>query len=404
MKLGLIAVVGLLAACGGEPSAAQNDPQGPGAGAPVEQGPPNVPEFKPAFANQTRAPAVRSGFEVRTRVVTDKLVHPWAVQPLPDGRFLVTERPGRLRIVTAEGVLGEPIDGLPKVDARGQGGLLDVTLSPKFASDRTVFWSYAEPREGGNGTAVARGRLSADERRLEDVRVIWRMTPTLNSTAHFGSRLVFAPDGHLFVTTGERSILAGRVQARRLDSALGKVIRITADGAPAGVFKDAGALPDLWSIGHRNLQAAALDLQGRLWTVEHGPQGGDELNRPEAGKDYGWPDATYGEEYSGKPIGRGLTRLEGAEQPVYYWDPVIAPSGLVFYYGTMFPEWRGNALIGGLSAGQLVRLVLKDDRVAGEERLLSGQGWRVRDVAVAGDGAVWIVTDEDDGKLVRISR
>jgi glucose/arabinose dehydrogenase len=405
MRFGPVALAVLLAACSGAESVARNGGGQPaGSGAPVEQGPPNSPEQQPAFPGQTRAPAVSSGFELQTRVVVSGLEQPWAVEILPNGRLLVTEQAGRLRIVGADGRLGDPISGLPSVDYRGQGGLLDAALSPTFSTDRLVYWSYSEPREGGNGTAVARGRLSADERSVENVEVIWRMRPTMESSLHFGSRLVFAPDGHLFVTTGDRSILPGRAQARRLDSHLGKVVRIRPDGSPAGVFTEAGALPDLWSIGHRNLQSAALDPQGRLWTVEHGPRGGDELNRPEGGKDYGWPDATYGEEYSGRPVGEGRTQVPGTEQPIYYWDPVIGPSGMAFYDGAMFPEWRGNALVGGLRSKDLVRLVIRNDRVVGEERLLGDKGWRVRDVAVGADGALWIVTDEQNGNLVRVTR
>jgi glucose/arabinose dehydrogenase len=339
-------------------------------------------------------------------VVASGLSHPWAVEPLPGGDFLVTERPGRLRIVSAAGAVGEPIAGLPAVDARGQGGLLDVALSPGFGSDRTIFWSYAEPRSGGNGTAVARGVLSADRKSLGDVRVIFRMEPTYDGRMHFGSRLAFGPDGMLYVTLGERSDAVTRPQAQSLSAHFGKIVRVSPDGS---VPRDnpfvgqSGARPEIWSYGHRNVQAAAFDQQGRLWEVEHGAQGGDELNLVQRGKNYGWPIQAYGQEYSGQPIATAATARPGTEQPVYFWDPVIAPSGAEFYTGTLFPQWRGNLLIGGLRQQRLVRLVLENDRVTGEEHLLVDRGKRVRDVRQGPDGAVYVVTDEPDGELLRLT-
>jgi glucose/arabinose dehydrogenase len=407
VRLFVMAAVLAAAACGDATgqNAGQNTGRHPtGSGAPVESGPPNAPDQKPAFAGQTRAPEVKSKTAWATETVVHGLDHPWGMAFLPDGRMLVTEKPGRLRIVTTQGQMSEPIAGLPKVDARNQGGLLDVTLSPDFKRDRLVYVSYAEPREGGNGTAVARGKLSADGTRLEDVQAIFHELPTLDSTAHFGGRLVFARDGKLFVTLGERFITAGRVQAQDLNSDLGKIVRLNADGS---VPRDnpfvgrQGARPEIWSWGHRNVQAAALDGRGRFWEIEHGTRGGDELNRPEAGKNYGWPIAAYGIEYKGGPIGEGHTQAPGTEQPLYYWDPVIAPSGMLFYSGALFPEWRGNVLVGGLQSKGLVRLVLKDDRVVGEERLPMGA--RVRDVEQGPDGALWVLTDEADGKLIRVT-
>ena len=376
--------------------------------APVPTAPPNVPEFKPALAGQTRAPAVATRARLQVTTVASGLRSPWALAFLPDGRMLVTERsPGALRVVGADGKVSVPVAGLPQVDDRRQGGLLDVVLGPDYPQSRMIYWSYAEPREGGNGTAVARGRfVDGAAPRVEGVEVIFRMMPTLESTLHFGSRLVFAPDGKLFVLLGERSILPGRVQAQDMNSHFGKVVRINPDGSvpPDNPFVGrAGARPEIWSYGHRNIQAAALDEQGRLWEVEMGPQGGDELNRPERGRDYGWPTITYGEEYSGQPIGRAITQAEGMEQPVYYWDPVISPSGMVFYSGTLFPEWRGNAFVGGLSSKALVRLVLQGDRVVGEERLLADRNERVREVAQGPDGALYILTDSPQGSLLRIS-
>lgn len=378
-------------------------------GAPVNAGPPSVPEFRPAVAGQTRAPEVRSRTALQVTPIASGLRSPWAVAFLPDGRMLVTEKsPGALRVIGADGQVSAPVVGLPRVDDRNQGGLLDVVTAPDYAQSGLIYWTYSEPREGGNGTAVARGRvvLDANPPRMEGVQIIFRMMPTLDSTLHFGSRLVFAPDGKLFVGLGERSIIPGRVQAQDLGSHFGKVVRINPDGSvpPDNPFVNRpGALPEIWSYGHRNIQSAALDPQGRLWEIEMGPQGGDELNRPERGRDYGWPTITYGEEYSGRPIGRAITQSEGMEQPVYYWDPVISPSGMVFYTGTLFPEWRGNAFVGGLSSKALVRLVMNGDRVVGEERLLTDRNARVRDVRQGPDGALYVLTDARDGQLLRIT-
>jgi glucose/arabinose dehydrogenase len=375
--------------------------------APVENGPPNVPEFKPAFPGQTRAPEVHSKTQLDVTEIASGFNKPWAIAFLPDGRFLVTEKPtGKLFIVTRDGKKSAPVVGLPKVDGRNQGGLLDVEIAPDFATTRRIYWTYYEPREGGNGLAVARAKLvDGTPPRIEGLQIIFRMQPTLESTAHAGGRLVFTPDGKLFVTLGERSILQGRVQAQKLDSHLGKVVRINPDGSvpPDNPFvKALGARPEIWSIGHRNILSAALDDKGRLWIVEMGPQGGDELNLVERGKDYGWPTIGYGEEYSGRPIHK-TTQAEGMEQPVYYWDPVIAPSGLTIYSGSLFQEWRGNFLIGGLASQALIRLVMSNDRVVGEERLLRNLNSRIRDVVQGPDGAIYLVTDESNGKLLKLT-
>lgn len=372
---------------------------------PIETRAPNVAGQQPAFEGQTRACAVTSDVAFDVEVVARGLVHPWAVEPLPGGDLLVTERPGRLRIITAAGNVGEPITGLPAVDARGQGGLLDVALSPSFASDRTIFWSYAEPRQGGNGTAVARGVLSADRRSVSDVRVIFRALPTYDGTLHFGSRLAFGPDGKLFITTGDRSDAPMRRYAQQLDSHLGKILRINPDGTVPNdnpFVGQANAQPEIWSLGHRNVQAAAFDTDGRLWIVEHGTNGGDELNLIEKGENYGWPIQAYGNEYSGESIPGASPAPGEFQQPVYYWDPVIAPSGAQFYTGTAFPAWRGNLFVGGLKDTRLVRLVLEDERVVGEEHLLIERGQRIRDVRQGPDGALYIVTDEENGELWRI--
>jgi len=373
---------------------------------PLETRPPNAPDQRPAFPGQTRACEARSEVAVEVTVLAQDLEHPWAVEPLPDGDLLVTERPGRMRIVTAEGRVGEPIEGVPPVGAVGQGGLLDVALAPGFEDDRTIYWSYTEVRGAGNATSVARGVLSADRRRLEDVRVVLRSEPTYDGDKHFGSRLAFGPDGMLYVTLGERSDLETRPQAQDLGSHLGKILRVRPDGSapPDNPFvgRD-GARPEIWTLGHRNVQAAAFDPQGRLWAVEHGPRGGDELNRIEKGKNYGWPLVTYGIEYSGAPIPNAVTDAEGYERPVYYWDPVIAPSGAQWYTGDAFPDWRGSLFVGGMIQRALVRLVVEDDRVTGEEHLFAERGRRVRDVRQGPDGLLYVVTDEASGQLWRIA-
>ena len=339
---------------------------------------------------------------VRLVTVAEGLEHPWGMAFLPDGRVLVTERPGRLRIVARDGTVGPALDGVPAVDATGQGGLLGVALDPDYASNRLVYLSYAEPREGGNGTAVARGRL--DERGLADVEVIFRQQPTVRGGHHFGSRLVFARDGRLFVTLGERN--SERARAQTLDSHLGKVVRIERDGGVPGdnpFVGRAGALPEIWSYGHRNVQGAALHPgTGELWINEHGPKGGDELNRTLAGLNYGWPIVSHGVEYSGAKISDSPT-APGIEPPVHYWVPSIATSGLLFYTGDRFPGWRGNAFVGGLKSEHLSRLEMDGNKVVHEEVLLRGVlDQRVRDVAQGPEGFIYLLTDEDNGRLLRI--
>ncbi len=366
---------------------------------------------KPAMSGQTRACGVTSETAYDVTVLSKGLVHPWAVEPLPNGDLLVTERPGRLRIVSAAGVLGEPITGLPAMDARGQGGLLDVALSPTFATDNSIYWSFSEPRTGGNATSVARGVLSADRRSVSAVRVIYQAKPIYDGDMHFGSRLAFGPDGMLYVTLGERSDTPMRPQAQQLASDMGKILRLKADGGipEDNPFVDSvGASRAIWTRGHRNVQAAAFDANGRLWEVEHGTRGGDELNLVQKGKNYGWPLQAYGIEYSGampisSPAGVSATTLPGVEQPVYYWDPVIAPSGMQWYTGDAFPAWKGNLFIGGMKNRLLVRLVLRDGRVNGEEHMLADRKQRVRDVRQGADGFLYIVTDEDNGELWKVS-
>jgi aldose sugar dehydrogenase len=358
------------------------------------------PDYSQAQAPRSPNPEPTPGV-VRVETVARGLDHPWALEFLPDGRMLVTERPGRLRIVGAGGRISPPLAGVPQVQASGQGGLLDVALDPEFAQNQLIYLSYAEPGQGGAGTAVARGQLT--DAGLEEVRVIYRQQPKVTGGSHFGSRLVFAPDGRLFVTQGERFWHRG--QAQNLASLLGKIVRIEPDGSIPDDNPFVGrsdARPEIWSYGHRNVQAAAIQPEtGRLWTVEHGARGGDELNHPEAGKNYGWPVITYGIDYSGVKIGEGMAK-PGMEQPVYFWDPVIAPSGMLFYTGTAFPGWKGSILIGSLR-GALVRLQLDGDRVGLEQRYRNdGLDARIRDVRQGPDGLVYVVTDEGDGRVLRV--
>jgi aldose sugar dehydrogenase len=405
VALALVVSTGALAsAC--DKSSARASKAAPGQ---VETRPPHGEGQQPAFPGQTRAPHRTADVAFEVRTVASGLEHPWAVAFLPDGAMLVTERPGRMRIVSADGALSVPLQGVPAVYAEGQGGLLDVALDPAFGENALVYFSYAEPRDGGNGTAVARGRLvrsgGGGGPRLEGVTVIWRKMPTFDSKLHFGSRLVFAPDGALFVTTGERSTDASRPQAQELGSAFGKVIRIRPDGAAPEdnpfVGRE-GARPEIWSYGHRNVQAAALHPETReLWIVDHGPRGGDEVNVARRGKNYGWPIITYGEEYRGGAVGEGITARDGMEQPLYYWDPSIAPSGMAFYQGDLFPAWRGSLFVGALVGRHLARLTLEGERVVGEERLLEGRA-RIRDVRASPRGSLFVLTDQSAGELLEL--
>jgi glucose/arabinose dehydrogenase len=339
--------------------------------------------------------------KIAITTVVGGLEHPWGLAFLPDGRMLVTERPGRLRYASADGQLSEPIAGVPAVHAVSQGGLLDVALDPAFATNSTVYLAFAERGEGEeNGTAVARARL--DGMQLRDVSVIYRQQPKFASGHHFGSRLVFAKDGTLFVTQGDRNKLREAVQDLSTD--IGKVVRIRPDGAIPSDNPFAGrrdARPEIWSYGHRNIQGATLHpVTGELWTHEHGPRGGDELNITRAGRNYGWPVITYGREYFGPAIGEGTAKA-GMEQPLHYWVPSIGPSGMAFHDGRVYPAWKGNLFVGALAARQLVRLEIGDDgRVRREERLAIGE--RVRDVREGPDGALYLLTDEDPGRLLRV--
>jgi glucose/arabinose dehydrogenase len=354
-------------------------------------------------AQRSPTPASVDG-NITTETVASGLVHPWALAFLPDGRILVTERPGRLRIVDRNGRLSEPLAGVPEVAARGQGGLLDVAIDPNFSENRLVYLSYAEGADDGtSSTAVSRGQLG--EGRLENVQRIYSQQPKVQSGGHFGSRLVFSQDGKLFVTQGDRQSSRFRQQAQDLSSGIGKIVRINPDGSIPRDNPFVGrndARPEIWSYGHRNAQAAALHPEtGQLWTVEHGARGGDELNHPEAGKNYGWPVITYGRDYNGSSIGEGSAR-EGMEQPVYYWDPVIAPSGMVFYTGDRYPGWKGSAFVGSMTPGALVRLTIADGRVTTEERYLGDLNERIRDVQQGPDGLLYLVTDSPQGRVLRV--
>ena len=374
-----------------------------------------ITPYNPAFAGQTRAPEQKLGVAFQTTTVATGLKNPWGMTFLPDGRMLVTEKAGALRIVGKDGKVSEPVAGTPEVMSRGQGGLLDVAVDPAFASNRLVYLSYAEPRpDGSNNTAVLRGKLvDGPAPKLDGATVIYHQTPSLNSPIHFGSRLVFAKDGKLFVTQGERYIPEGQKQAQDLASGLGKIVRINADGS---VPKDnpfvgkTGARPEIWSYGHRNVQAAVIHPQtGELWTVEYGPQGGDEINIARKGKNYGWPTITYGVNYgpAKAPITGGETQRAGMEQPLYYWDPVIAPSGAALYTGALFPAWKGSLLISGmqpqgLPGGNITRLTIKDERVVGEERLdLPPTYWR--DIRQGPDGALYLLKGGPVGAIVKLT-
>jgi aldose sugar dehydrogenase len=374
--------------------------------APVETREANSPQYKSAFVGQTRTNGVKTTTKYSFKVLTEKLNSPWGLTSLPDGRLLITEKSGNLRIVKTTGEMSDKITGLPTVDTDGQGGLLGITLDPAFAQNRMVYWAFSEPVSGGNHTSVAKGRLSDDERKIENAVVIYRATPAHKGNLHYGGRVLFDKNGYLFVSTGERSDRSTRPQAQQLNSGLGKIIRITTDGKPApgnALASTGGARPELYSYGHRNVQGLTINpVDGELWSNEFGPRGGDEINHVIPGKNYGWPTITYGIEYGGGKVGDGIQQKEGLEQPVYYWDPSVSPSGMTFYSGSQIPEWQNNLFVGCLSGMHINRLVIKDNKVIGEERLLTEEYQRFRDVHQGKDGALYAVTDQ--GRLYKIGK
>ena len=371
---------------------------------PVETNKPNA-NYDPAFKGQTRVAGVKTVTPYKTEKIATGLGKPWAVVAMPDGRLLITEKTGYMEIHDASGALVKKITGFPAVDSRGQGGMLDVALDPNFNSNKMIYWSYSEKHDKGNLMAVAKGRLNEAGGTVDNPVVIFRATPSLNSTLHFGSRMVFDKDGNLFVSTGERSILEGRSQAQLLSSGLGKIFKITKEGKPAPgnpFINQSGAMPEIYAYGIRNAQGLELHpVTGELWENEFGPRGGDEVNIIRKGKDYGWPTITYGLEYSGQRIGEAIQQKAGMEQPVYYWDPVLSPSGMAFYKGKTIPEWQNNLFIGGLSSAHICRLVIVNNKVTGEERLVADLNERFRDVEYL-NGALYTVTDR--GNLYKISK
>ena len=370
--------------------------------APVETKNPNT-TYKPSFAGQTRIKGVKTKTAYESKVLSSELSKPWGIVTLPDGRFLITEKGGVMKIATTAGALSAAITGIPAVNPVGQGGLLGITIDPAFETNKMIYWAFSENSADGNVTAVGKGRLSADEKKIENAKTIYRATPAYNGDKHYGGRIIFDKSGNLFIGTGERSDLVTRPQAQSLSSGLGKVIHITTDGKPVagGPFSsDSKARPEIYTYGHRNVQGLALHpVTGDLWEAEFGPKGGDEINIIRPGKNYGWPTITYSLEYSGEKVGEGITQKEGLEQPVYYWDPVISPSGILFYTGNI-DEWKNNLFVSSLSGKHIARLVIENNKVTGEERLLSGENQRFRAITQGKDGALYAITDE--GRLYRI--
>ena len=363
-------------------------------------------DYKPAFEGQTRIGGVKTATAYEGKVLSEELNSPWGITSLPDGRFLITEKKGTMRIATQDGILTGEITGLPKVDDRGQGGLLGVTIDPDFSNNRMVYWTFSEKTGGGNLTAVGKGKLSDDEKTIENAQVIYEATPAYDGKLHYGSRILFDKAGNIIISTGERSDLETRPQAQKLNSALGKVLRITTEGkpAPGNPFENRkDARPEIYSYGHRNVQGLAMHpATGDLWETEFGPRGGDEVNLIKPGKNYGWATITYGIEYSGEKVGDAIQQKEGMEQPVYYYDPVISPSGITFYSSDVISEWKNNLFIAALSGMHIARLVIENNKVVGEERLLSEEGQRFRDITEGSDGALYAVTDQ--GRLYRIGK
>lgn len=372
--------------------------------APVETQKANS-NYKPAFAGQTRVNSSKTTTPYKVEKIADKLGAPFAIVAMPDGRLIVTLKKGYMEIHDTNGKLVKKIEGFPPIDYVGQGGLLDVTFDPAYASNHMIYWTYSEKYGSGNCTAVAKGKLNEAAGKVENVSVIFRALPALESQLHFGSRILFDKSGNLFVSAGERSIIPGRMQAQKLDAGLGKVFHITKDGKPVAgnpFINTKGAVPQIYSYGHRNPQGLDINpATGDLWEVEFGPRGGDELNLIHAGKDYGWPTITYGIEYSGEKVGEGIQQKTGMEQPVYYWDPVVSPSGICFYKGNSIPEWNNNLFIACLSGLHVNRIIIKNNKVVGEERLLTDKNERFRDITYL-NGMLFTITD--DGNVYKISK
>jgi aldose sugar dehydrogenase len=403
----LICSLTILVGCSGgnDDTNDQGSVTDPAVGAPVETLPKNR-DYPPAYVGQTRIAGVKTTTAYEAKVITSALSAPWGITSLPDGRLLITQKGGQLRIITTAGVVSNPITGLPSVNPAGQGGLLGLCIDPQFATNKMIYWVFSEQTGGGNLTAVAKGKLSDNETTIENSTIIYRATPADNSNAHYGGRILFDATGNLLVSTGERAWPATRDLAQSVTTGLGKIVRITKEGKPASgnpSFNSAGALPELYSIGHRNPQGLAIHpVTGELWQSEFGPRGGDEINRVQAGANYGWPVITYGIDYSGQTMGAGIQQQQGMEQPVYYWDPVISPSGITFYKGNRIPEWENNLFIGALSGMHIARLVIENNKVVGEERLLRAENQRFRDITQGTDNALYAITDA--GRLYRIDK
>ena len=373
-------------------------------GAPVETKKPNT-DYKPAFAGQTRIAGVKTATPYTATVINSELKGPWGICVLPDGRLLISGKPGNMQIVTTAGKVDKVITGFPEVQFANQGGLLDVNIDPAFATNRMVYWTYAQPGEGGATLAVAKGKLSADETKLENVKVIYEATPRYKGTGQFGSRLLFDKQGNILVSVGDRQSNDIRVKAQDLDATVGKIIRITKDGKPAAgnpFIGKANAKPEIYALGFRNPDGFAFHpVTGDLWEAEFGPRGGDELNLIKPGANYGWPYVTYGIEYSGQKVYDAIQQKDGVTQPVYYWDPVISPGDMMFYTGNI-TEWKNNLFIAGLSSMFITRVVIQNNKVVGEERLLADKNERWRCIATGKDGAIYAGTD--GGKLYRIAK
>lgn len=374
---------------------------------PVEQRLPEAKDQQPAFKGQTRAPGVKTQTPFRVDVLTSSLSYPWGMAFLPDGRMIVTEKTGSIRIVTPSGEVSDSIAGVPAVHFERDGGLLDIALDPDFIISRKVFWTFSEPYDTGYVASIASATLSKDEKRFNDLQIIYRALPCHGDAFHYGARLLFDKQGYLLACFGERYYEYMRVKAQSLNSPLGKIIRLQKDGSPApgnAYASDPDGLPELYAIGFRDPQGMAWNPEtGNLWLSDHGPRGGDEINLVKPGSNYGWPVITYGLEYSGGPVNEGKTVTEGMEQPVYYWDPAVAPSGIAFYDGERIPEWRGNLFVATLRGLHLDRLVVKDGKITGEEQLLLDYKKRIRSVAEGPDGALYVLTDSEQGDLLRIT-